>query len=408
MRIRFPKAWIYVLLISVASIVSADTSEWSEREIRLLYSLSLNRLGPPPPVPSNKYANNSEAATFGKRLFFDTRLSGNQEISCATCHKPELHFTDGVARSRGAGEVMRNSPSLIGVAYNRWFYWDGRRDSLWAQALIPFEAQDEMGSNRVAVLRLIAMDDSFSKEYAQIFGSEISIDFESIPENAGPFGNDDVRNAWSSLSHEQQQAINAAFANIGKAIAAYERTLLPSPAKFDRYVAGLQIGEPEVEITASEIAGARLFLNIEKTQCLQCHNGPLLTNGEFHNIGSGNFSGKHLDFGRSIGLRAVMMDEFNCLGPYSDAQQQECRELLYLNMDSHLPLRGAFKVPSLRSLERTGPYFHDGRFETLREVLQFYNAPPSPDIVGPHELRPMNMSEDQLSDLEAFLRLLSN
>jgi len=395
------------LLITLPVFAVAATG-WSDRESRLLASLSLSKLDPAPASPSNRYALNPAAAALGKRLFFDKQLSGSGELSCATCHQPGMHYTDGLARSQGAGEAMRNSPTLVGTAYNRWFYWDGRRDSLWAQALIPFEAADEMGSSRVGVLRVVAEDDGYHTDYQHVFDTSIDIDFEGLPEHAGPFGDDAARKAWATLSHEDQERINTAYANIGKAIAAFERTLMPAETRFDRFVDSLDSRDAKVAFSKREAAGARLFLDADKTQCLQCHNGPLLTNGEFHNIGSGNFSGDTLDFGRSIGLRAVLMDEFNCLGPYSDAEQYECRELLFLNTDSHLPLRGAFKVPTLRGLNRTAPYFHDGRFETLREVLEFYNDPPSTEIAGPHELKPLGLTDEQLGQLEAFLLTFSD
>jgi cytochrome c peroxidase len=144
-----------------------------------------------------------------------------------------------------------------------------------------------------------------------------------------------------------------------------------------------------------------------RTQCLQCHNGPMLSNGGFHNIGSGNFTGELLDFGRVFGIRAVLTDEFNCLGPYSDAEPDDCQELTYLNTDSHVPLEGAFKVPSLRHLLQTAPYFHDGRFATLREVMEYYTTPPAFEVVGPHELRELHLSEDEVSELVQFLGTLS-
>ena len=402
------KAIILLLVLLAPTFSSAAATEWNDRELRLLASLSLSKLKIAPSNPSNRYANNEAAAAFGERLFFDARLSGTGKISCATCHQPELRFTDGLARSQGAGEAMRNSPTLIGTAYNRWFYWDGRRDSLWAQALIPFEAQDEMGSSRVDVLRVVAEDDNYRSDYESVFGMMVEIDQKKLPKHAGPFGDETARKAWAGISQEDKERINTAYANIGKAIAAFERTLLPIETEFDRFVESLNSQDRQLQLSEEVAAGARLFLDVNKTQCLQCHNGPLLTNGEFHNIGSGNFTGKSLDFGRSIGLRSVLMDEFNCLGPYSDAMQSDCRELLYLNTDSHLPLRGAFKVPTLRGLDRTAPYFHDGRFQTLREVLEFYNSPPSIDRVGPHELKPMNLTSKQLGQLEAFLLTFSN
>ncbi len=190
------------------SVFAAAATEWNDRESRLLTSLSLSKLYLAPANPSNRHADDPAAVALGKRLFFDTRLSGNGELSCATCHQPDMRYTDGLARSQGAGQAMRNSPTLVGTAYNRWFYWDGRRDSLWAQALIPFEAADEMGSSRVDVLRVVAEGDEYRSDYERVFGMSIEIDFEELPEHAGPFGDDTARKAWAAISHEDQEQIN--------------------------------------------------------------------------------------------------------------------------------------------------------------------------------------------------------
>jgi cytochrome c peroxidase len=386
-------------------------SDWSERERRLLLALALPEDLEAPVSPSNRFADSAAAATLGEALFFDTRFSGDGKLACASCHQPDKYFADGLARSKGMGETLRNAPTLIGSAFNRWFYWDGRRDSLWSQALIPFEASDEMGSSRLGVLRAIAADDRYSQDYESLFGPlPVAVIDNIAAADAGPLGTPAMREAWRVLPLADQKAINEAYANLGKALSAYQRTLLPEPARFDRYVQALQARKtvPEnVMLSEDEIAGARLFMSPEKTQCLQCHNGFLGSNGEFHNIGTGNFSGPRLDFGRMFGLRAVLMDEFNCVGPYSDAQENDCAELRFLNKDSHIPLQGSFKTPTLRGLAHTAPYFHDGRFTTLREVLDYYNEPPAPETNGPHELRTLDLSDEELQQLEQFLLTLS-
>ena len=128
----------------------------------------------------------------------------------------------------------------------------------------------------------------------------------------------------------------------------------------------------------------------------------MFTNGGFHNIGTGNFSGEHLDFGRVFGLRAALMGEFNCLGKYSDAQPDQCLELRFLNKSAHVPLEGAFKVPGLRNVAETGPYMHDGRFDSLDAVLAYYREPPDPALQT-HELKPLALSDAELAALRAFL-----
>ena len=107
-----------------------------------------------------------------------------------------------------------------------------------------------------------------------------------------------------------------------------------------------------------------------------------------------------------MGMQAVLMDEFNCLGPYSDALPEECPSLRFLNKSNHIPLRGAFKTPSLRNVSGTAPYFHDGRFETLTEVIDFYNKPPMTN--GPTELKALGLNDQQKRQLIAFLRTISS
>ena len=392
--------------------LAEDGTGWTERELRVASSILITGNQPLPDSYSNSVADNVLAAELGELLFFDARLSRDASVSCASCHQPDKYFTDGRARSVGTGEAMRNSPTVIGASYNRWFYWDGRRDSLWAQALIPFEAPDEMGSTRVAVIRTVMTDSTYSELYESVFGSvQLPLQLDALPEHAGPYGDGDARASWQKLSASDRRALSQVYANIGKTIAAYQRRLQHQPGPFDRYVSRL-IADEEIDSTAripdEAIAGAKLFMNPDRTQCLQCHNGFNLSNGDFHNIGTGSTSGSYLDFGREIGLRAVLMDEFNCLGPFSDAERFQCRELMFLNKDSHLPLRGAFKVPTLRGLKYTAPYFHDGRFEDLRGVLDFYNDPPAIGDVGPHELKPLNLTEEELGQLESFLLSLTD
>lgn len=404
---------IVVLAIGPTQARGDSTADvWTDREAKILQSLVLPSPLEVPEDPSNSYARDENAADFGKQLFFDTRLSGNGEISCATCHQPDQYFTDNRKKSRGMGETLRNAPTLVGAVFNRWYYWDGRRDSLWSQALIPFEAADEMGSSRLAVVRFVLSDEKYSREYMEVFGELPAwpLDGDAL-KHAGPYGTDRMRKNWNSLSAKSKKVINSIYANIGKAVAAYEGTLLPRASRFDRYVERMGSGDVTTvgsDLSSKEKAGARLFLDPGRTQCLQCHNGAMLTNGDFHNIGTGKFRGPNMDFGRVFGLRAALMDEFNCLGPYSDASDNECVELKFLNKDSHVPLEGAYKVPTLRGLRHTAPYFHDGRFETLSEVLAYYNKPPPIEVVGAHELKELNLTSEELGQLEAFLLTLSD
>jgi cytochrome c peroxidase len=383
--------------------------EWSDREQRILASLLLPAGTRPPPSPSNRYADDPDAARLGRAMFFDRRLSAGGGLSCASCHQPDRYFTDGLTRATGVARTSRHTPTIVGAAFQSWFYWDGRRDSLWAQALVPFEAPDEMGSSRTAVVRLVGRDPSYRRRYEAIFGTYPALlRSDTIPTQAGPLGTAATRAAWSRLSTPIRAAIDGVYANLGKAIAAYERSLPLPRTRFDRYVERVLqrdgAGARRL-LSADERAGLALFIDSERTHCLRCHNGPWFTNGGFHNVGSGVFEGPELDFGRVFGLRAALMDPFNCLGPHSDAAPEDCHALRFLNTSAHIPLEGAFKVPGLRNVSSTAPYFHDGRFPDLAAVIAFYRA--AGGTAADHELPPLTISDREAAQLVAFLETLA-
>jgi len=159
----------------------------------------------------------------------------------------------------------------------------------------------------------------------------------------------------------------------------------------------------QAALTADEAAGLRLFIG--KAQCISCHNGPLFTNNEFHNTGVPAAQGLHADDGRASGVVKALNDEFNCLSTWSDAGENDCAELRFVTAEG-AQLEGAFKPPTLRNVAETGPYMHAGQFATLEEVLQHYNrAPRAP--VGHNELEMIALTQNEMSQLVAFLRTLS-
>lgn len=375
-------------------------------ELALLRSLSLDALPGAPGAPSNRVATDPRAAQLGHRLFFDPALGGEGQVSCASCHDPVRHFTDGRPAARGLGAGSRNTPSVVGAVYSPWQFWDGRRDSLWAQALAPMETLHEMGSTRTRIARLVTGAPRYRSAYEELFGSAPDFsDEERFPERAGPFGDEAARAAWAAMSQEDREAVNHAFANAGKAIAAYERLLVPGRSRFDDYVARLSAGDSAgaaALLDADEVRGLKLFLDAERTRCLRCHNGPLFTNQGFHDIGSGRRGAP--DPGRHLGLQSLLLDEFNCLGPESDAAPEDCAELRFLDRRESLRLSGAFKTPGLREVARTAPYFHDGRLGTLGDVLAHYRNPPQDPG---SELAPVSLTDDEAAALAAFLGALS-
>lgn len=398
-----------IILLAVVLWIGISTStrrdSWTESEITTLRSLWIGSLPPLPPDPSNAYAEHPAAAAFGHKLFFDTRFSSNGEVACATCHQPELMFTDGLPLAQGVGTTSRKTMTIVGTAYSPWQFWDGRKDSQWAQALAPMESAVEHGGTRAQYAHLI--DEHYRAEYESIFGELPDFsDRTRFPDVAGPVDDEAARAAWEAMSPEDRETVTRVYVNMGKAIAAYERLIVPGPSRFDKYVEALLNNDQkamQAALTEDEVAGLRLFIG--QAQCIKCHNGPLFTNNDFHNTGVPAANGLPADDGRASGVQKVTTDEFNCLSPWSDAGEKDCAELRFVTAEGE-QLLGAFKPPTLRNVAETGPYMHAGQFATLAEVIRHYHAaPPAP--IGHTELEPVHLSPTQQAQLEAFLRTLS-
>ncbi len=386
---------VLLATVTVTGAVS-DQGGWTATQRDELRSLALSALGPLPPDPTNRVADDPRAAQLGERLFFDTRLSADGKVACGTCHQPDRDFQDGIALGRGAGVTARRTMPVAAAAHSPFLFWDGRKDSLWAQALGPLESAVEHGGTRTQYAREIA--ERYRTEYEALFGP--LLDLSAVPA-AGGF--DSQAGAWLALHPEQRQAITGVFVNIGKAIAAYERRIEFGPSRFDRYVEALAGGRRfDGILTSDEIAGLKLFMG--KANCTQCHNGPLFTNNEFHNTGVPPRPELPLDDGRLTGAAAVLADEFNCRSRWSDAPGK-CAELDYLVTGDHV-LQRAYKVPSLRNVAERAPYMNAGQFGTLREVLEHYNRAPAA-AKGHTELRSLRLTRTDLRRLEAFLRTLT-
>jgi cytochrome c peroxidase len=367
-----------LLLSTLMCAARQQPDRWTAQQIDELRMLSISGLDKPAADPTNRVADDPEAAKLGHQLFFEERLSSNGNVSCATCHRPDRDFQDGTALAQGVGTTNRRTMPIAGTAFSPFLFWDGRKDSQWAQALGPLESPVEHGGSRAQYARVIA--ENYRASYERVFG------------------------ALPDLSRDRD-AVTRVFVNIGKAMAAYERRIQHAPSRFDRYVDALTTtGRPPADVLShDEVAGLRLFVG--KANCTQCHNGPLLTNSEFHNTGVPANPSLPQDRGRSEGAKNVLTDEFNCRSRWSDASPAQCSELEFLKADGH-ELERAFKVPSLRGVAERAPYMHAGQFATLSEVLDHYNqAPAAPG--GHTELRKLKLNAQELRQLEAFLRALS-
>lgn len=395
-------AYATLLLAGLLAGCSAtqDPKTWTPEEKKLISSLALAQLPTLPADPSNAVADSPVAAALGKALFFDTRLSANGQVSCASCHLPERQFQDDLALAKGVGTTTRRTMPIAGTAYSPWLFWDGRKDSQWAQALGPMESAVEHGTDRTFVAKLV--EAHYADSYTALFGA--LPDLSNLPDHAGPVAGRNAATAWADLNDRRRDEINRVFANVGKAIAAFERTIMPLPTRFDAYAEALAAGEStEGLLSPLELSGLGIFVG--KGECTKCHNGPLLTDSYFHNTGVPAAPGLPDDQGRGAALAQVLGDPFNCLGAYSDAGPSDCAELRYMTSDDHEMLR-AYKPPSLRGVADRPPYMHAGQFATLADVVEHYNsAPAAPG--GHSELEPLSMTEDERAALVAFLQTLS-
>ncbi|MGH7684750.1 MAG: cytochrome-c peroxidase, partial [Vulcanimicrobiaceae bacterium] len=228
-------ALVWAVASSAANPAGDDRRLYAQSELAAIL-----RHSPVPPVPAdptNRVANDPRAARLGEYLFFDRRLSRNGEVACATCHQPARGFTDGKPLAKTLALGIRHTPTLLGAAYNQWYFWDGRTDSQWSQALQPFENPREMGTTRTHVLGEIAKDARVRRAYEEIFG------------------------ALPQTGRANRVAIDRAYSNVGKAIEAYERRLTVGTSPFDRYVAALRAHDPAGERVISPAAkrGLKLF-----------------------------------------------------------------------------------------------------------------------------------------------------
>ena len=440
----------------------------SDKELRVtLGAMALADISSP---PAN--SRDQRLAAFGKKLFFDTRLSSNGQVACATCHIPDKSFTDGLPTGRGVGITNRNTPTIINSGLGHWFFWDGRADSLAAQALGPLENPNEHGLTRSSLA--VAIEKFHGASYGALFG-EAAV---GQPNIAGftpqkPNANTNVigiagytlasigpyKRLTSLLKLASNQSIQPSalvaqalqpeqpgqrilrpesaaivVANAALAIAAWEKLQIANQSPFDGFMKKVRANpdRPLAELAdGTALAGLRIFTG--KGNCILCHRGASLSDQQFHNIGLGDTA--RLEelpvkawladvVGRAKGQIEVLASEFNCragifekasAGPDAAAaaasriHSESCREQEFADPDN-LETVGAFKTPTLRNVAVTGPYFHDGRAASLDDVLDHYDHLKTKPAIGHREesLRPLNLSAQEKSDLKAFLESLTS
>lgn len=350
-------------------------------ELELLQSLHTPTRTPPKDL-TNKYGDNPAAAALGERLFKDPRLSSCGDISCQSCHDGEGRSVD-TPKATGCGnqQTGRNPPSVLNSGYSTWFMWDGRADRLWNQALLPLLSPVEMASSP-DILRT-RLKEAYVADYLAVFGREPKDETDD----------------------------NVLLANFGKAIAAYERTLIRNDAPFDqdviRFLDAVKAGKAEQD---PAWLGLKTF--VRKGQCAACHKGPTLSDDQFHNVGVKDLSDSH----RGVAAAApTMLNDwpFNSAGPYSDAPSGvEATRLQRLGNDlkeKAAELEGAYKTPTLRNVELTAPYMHTGEVKTLEDVVELYNkgGEPSGNYAGvvSQTIKPLELTD---AEKQALVKLLKS
>lgn len=305
---------------------------------------------PLPADPTNRVADDPRAAALGRAFFEDTAFSPSGRVACVTCHDPKKAFSDGLALPSGDVRGTRRTPRIRLAAYSRWQHWDGRFDSLWSQALAPFENADEIASSRVRVVRRVI--EAYRAAYDEVFPDYPLPLAADLPSDGKP---GDL--AFERLPAERKEAVTRAFVNVGKALAAFERTFAYPTMRLDRYARG-----DLAALDAKEKAGLAVFF---AAGCAQCHFGPRLTNDAFHVTRTKNAAPG--DAGRFGGLGLLAAGEAGTSSRFSDARSP----ITIVEPPSPSTL-GAFKTPALRGVAGGGPYGHAGTMKTLVEVAEHY------------------------------------
>ena len=335
---------------------------------------------PPTPIPADN-PQSPEKIALGNTLFHDVRFSGDGKESCSTCHADDKAFTDGPRKtSRGINGQFgtRNAPTAVNAAYFHTLFWDGRAASLEDQSQHPFVNPIEMGlPSHEPILKIVREDPAYVEAFKKVFG---------------------VSGRELTMEH------------VKKAIASYERTLISGDSPFDRWY----FGHDAWAITDAAKRGFEVFVG--QGRCVSCHvieqDQALFTDNRFHNIGVGvnRIQGE-------IPRLSAQFLQAKASGASVDKtvlSDPATSELGRFAVTTHFDEIGAFKTSTLRNIAVTGPYMHDGSLKTLKDVVKHYNdggkSPGDPSI-NPYlsgGIRPLNLNEQQMDDLVAFLETLTS
>jgi cytochrome c peroxidase len=420
---------------------------FSADEKKVLEGLSPPILPAAPEDVSNAYAGNAAAAALGKKLFSDPSFSGQLldkdndggpntlgtqgqtgRVSCSGCHIPNSEFLD--TRSifgeitLAAGWTKRRTPSLLDVGQAKIVMWGGRFSTLWSQPFGALENPLEMNTSRLYTAKQIAV--LYKSEYEAVFGkgsldpladdtrfpalsadkTGCSLTTPVIHPRAAPpspiyscHGVPGDGAEYDGMKPDDQQIVMRVVANMGKAIAAYERGLVCGQGRFDRWVAG-----DATALTLAEQRGAKLFIG--KGQCTGCHSGPFFSDQKFYNVGLAVVSTREgilndNDHGAAVDLASGKSDPLGITGSYSDGNDGRLPDAISAAYE------GAFRTPMLRCAIKRPAFMHTGTMHSLDEVVAFFSRGGDPSgYPGKSVLTPVQLIPGEMADLVAFLRSL--
>lgn len=328
-------------------IYSKPVSEWPKPFVE--DSIDWKPFGPLPESPYRRVDSLQAKTDLGRALFFDPRLSVSNQISCSSCHDPNLGWSDGKVSSLGHDHLTgsRNSISLLNVWMKEPLFWDGRAENLVNQVHHPIVDPIEMNQ-----------------------------DISKLPEKLQKI------EGYGELFNEAFEDSLVTIPRIAEALAQFQRTIVSRKSDFDRFLEG-----DKDALSDRQLEGLHLFRT--KARCMNCHNGPLFSDLQFHNLGLHYYGREREDLGR-----------YNVTGNSDDV--------------------GKFRTPQLRDIMFTGPWFHNGLFGSMEGVMNMYNAgmarpkprtgmktddPPYP-TTSPL-LKELNLTEDEMQAIIAFLESIS-
>jgi cytochrome c peroxidase len=332
---------------------------------------------PPVPVPADNPIT-PDKVKLGDKLFHEKRFSSTGEVSCSTSHEREKSFADGLPVSEGINKLRgtRNAPTVINAAYLHTQFWDGREPTLEAQSAQPFLNPVEMAlPSHEPILKIVRTDPEYGDLFKKVFAK-----------------------TGNQITMKQ----------VEQALATFERTLVAGNSPFDRYFYG---GDKKA-MSPAAIRGLDVFIN--QGRCVSCHvieqTQALFTDNRFHMIGAAaQQMPKDLDE-----LTAAVDDVKKKGTDIVVLSNEKTSSLGRFAVTRDLTDIGAFKTSTLRNIDLTAPYLHDGSLKTLEEVVQFYNnggrvkeTDPVPELLS-GGIRPLNLSKEQQADLVEFLKALTS